>query len=90
MIIENLGVTYYIPNEIGNDRTKTVAQIFEVAIPLELHHIQEELKNITVGTISDEEKIEYANDNMPEVQENEIKEMRIEELNTLIQDYGNN
>ena len=33
MIVENKGEKYYVPDEIGNDKSKSVAEIFQAAIP---------------------------------------------------------
>ena len=92
MEITNQWVQFYVPDEIGNNQTKTVADIFASAIPLALHNLQVELEEKQtelewLDNIPDEELIQYAKDNMPELQEREVTQTRIDELNELISNY---
>jgi len=94
MIIDNKWVKYYVPDDIGNNKNLSVAQVFEAAIPYDLYLVkteiqnkQEELDNIK----AEPDMIEVPNpikEQIPTI-EQELQELN-NDLNKLKEKYGYN
>ena len=91
MEITNQWVQVYVSKELL-DKGLPLKETYSLAIPLALHNLQVELEEKQselewLDNIPDEELIQYAKDNMPELQEREVTQTRIYELNELISNY---
>jgi len=84
-IVENQNGKFYIPDEIANDPTKTVAEIQENAIPWD-EYVREQQREVIqqqldeLGMPTDEELLAWAKENHPIMQERRELE---EQLNNL-------
>lgn len=83
MIINNLWVEYFVPDEVWNDKTKTVAEVFASAIPLHIHNQMikvKELEEKLSDLESQDDEILVPNEeksNIPFLQEELVKQKDI-------------
>lgn len=94
MIIDNQWQKFYVPDEIGNDQTLTVADVFNSAIVYSLYLLQEELKNkqeeLLGLDVTNDYLLSWAKANCPDIQQKGLVESEIQTLQDNITNYGNN